>query len=246
LRIEERLSQVRPLARQQRVFGGLQPISSAPSLRTLNGFGFRVYGRSDYDADTRSYVTTYYFVALFIPLFPLARYRVIDSGGNRFNFLGRLPLRKLDRWHLAVAAVMTIAAIVALARSSDPFSAPPGVSVSRASQLSDLKARIDSIRAQVAVVESRMQPVIGEIRDLDDQLAHMAADLKVLDDRNKAGFPIDIDAYNSKVQVQNQLLARRIALLAANHDDVQTYNGLIAQDTALVSEYNDLLKAGGS
>ena len=40
IRIEHGLAQIREAARKQRVFGALKPISSAPSLRTFNGFGF--------------------------------------------------------------------------------------------------------------------------------------------------------------------------------------------------------------
>jgi hypothetical protein len=115
IRIEDGLAQIREAARRQRVYG--TPISSAPSLSTFNGFGFALLGRSDYDAETRSYSTTHYFVALFIlPIFPIGRYRVIDAGGNRYSFLGKLPLRKADRWHLgivltAIAAMILIGAL---------------------------------------------------------------------------------------------------------------------------------------
>ena len=75
IRIEDGLEQIREAARRQRVFGS--SISSAPSLGTINGFGCTLYGSSDHDTETQSYATTYYFVALFVPIFPLARYRVI-------------------------------------------------------------------------------------------------------------------------------------------------------------------------
>jgi hypothetical protein len=68
IRIEDGLAQVRKAAHTQRVFGA--PISSAPSLSTVNGFGCTLYGGSDYDPETRSYAMTHYFVALFIPSSP--------------------------------------------------------------------------------------------------------------------------------------------------------------------------------
>lgn len=67
--------------RNQELFGNLE-ISSAPSFWMLNGFGFTVYGQTDHDPIIGSYMTTYYFVALFIPLFPICRYRVISSGNS--------------------------------------------------------------------------------------------------------------------------------------------------------------------
>jgi len=102
IRIEDGLAQIREAARKQRIFGNLKSISSAPSLRTINGFGFRLYGSSDYDEETRSYVTTYYFVGLFLPIFPIARYRVVNMGERGYSFLGKLPLRQADRWILVL------------------------------------------------------------------------------------------------------------------------------------------------
>ena len=45
IRIEDGLAQIREAARKQRVFGA--PISSAPALGSINGFGFTLYGSSD-------------------------------------------------------------------------------------------------------------------------------------------------------------------------------------------------------
>ena len=86
----------------------LTPLRSAPSLATVNGFGFKLYGNSDYDPDTDSYMTTHYFVALFIPLFPVARYRVISSDGSSFRFLGKGRLRTFDKVHLAIFACIVL------------------------------------------------------------------------------------------------------------------------------------------
>ena len=118
IRIEHGLAQVRDSARKQRVFGALKPISSAPSLSTINGFGFKLYGNSDHDPETQSYATTRYFVALFIPIFPVGRYRVINMG-SQYSFLGRLPLRRGDRWHLGIAAVAIVAVILSSVISSN-------------------------------------------------------------------------------------------------------------------------------
>lgn len=98
-RIDENLATAR---RNHQFYSDLDPVTSAPSLWTVNGFGFTVYGNSDTDPATGSYMTTYYFVALFIPVFPIRRYRVISSGSS-YRFLGRAPLRTFDKWHLAAS-----------------------------------------------------------------------------------------------------------------------------------------------
>ena len=106
-RIQDGLDQIRKSANKQKLLEELKPISSAPSLRTVNTVGFKLYGRSDYDEDSNSYATTHYFVAFFLPIFPVGRYRVrYNSGGHvstwGYQFLGKLPFRKADRWHLGI------------------------------------------------------------------------------------------------------------------------------------------------
>jgi hypothetical protein len=82
----------------------LEPVSKAPSLFTLNTFGFKLYGKSDYDSESDSYMTTHYFVALLLPLIPIARYRVISEDGYSYRFLGKGKLRRFDWIHLAILA----------------------------------------------------------------------------------------------------------------------------------------------
>ncbi|MES2242551.1 MAG: hypothetical protein V4639_06735 [Pseudomonadota bacterium] len=81
--------------------GNLEPISSAPSLSSINGIGFTLYGSTDQNPSNGSYMATYYFVFFFVPIFPIARYRVIPNGGG-YRFLGKGPLRVFDKWHIAI------------------------------------------------------------------------------------------------------------------------------------------------
>ena len=81
----------------------LKPISSPPSMWTLNGFGTRLYGRRDRDPETNSYVGTLYVTALFIPLFALASYRVVDAPGGGWYFVGKTRISSLAKiWNLFV------------------------------------------------------------------------------------------------------------------------------------------------
>jgi len=90
------------------------PIKSAPWLETMNGVGFTIYGSDEEDSSTRSYVTTYYFVFLWIPIFPIARYKVIPEGGG-YRFLGKRPLRTFDKIHLLVAIALLVWFIIYMA-----------------------------------------------------------------------------------------------------------------------------------
>ena len=85
-----------------RLYGDLTPISSAPRLYTINGTGTTMYGSTGHDPASGSYLSTYYFVFLAIPVFPIARYRVIPTVSG-YRFLGRAPLRTFDWWHIAVS-----------------------------------------------------------------------------------------------------------------------------------------------
>jgi len=73
-------------------FPKMRPITSPPTLTTINGFGLGVYGRRDEDPDTGTYVKTQCFCALFIPLFALGAYRVADAPDRAWYFLGKEPL----------------------------------------------------------------------------------------------------------------------------------------------------------
>jgi hypothetical protein len=243
LRIEEGLAQIREAARKQRVFGSLKPVSSAPTLSTINGFGFTLYGKSDFDEETRSHVATYYFVGLFIPVFPIARYRVIDQGGRRYSFLGKLPLRKGDRWHLGITAaaivVLLLGGIISSQNSTSSYvpSTNPAYRP-QSSQLSELKVRIDSGRSRITMLETKLKPAFDELNILKTQMEPLASELKSLDDKRKAGIYIDISDYNSKVDRYNSLLSRQRSLIAANSTDFQTYDDLVKQDSELVARYN--------
>ena len=86
------------------MLGDLTPVKSVPGLRTVNGCGFTLYGATDPDPRNGSHIATYYFVILAIPLFPIARYRVIQNG-NSYRFIGKAPLRTFDKWHIAATCI---------------------------------------------------------------------------------------------------------------------------------------------
>jgi hypothetical protein len=96
--------------REKRMIG-LTPIKSAPALRTVNGIGGMLYGAIERDPEDGSYLTTYYVVFFFLPIFPVTRYRVTSSG-NSYNFIGKAPLRGFDKWHIAVVVAAILGWIV--------------------------------------------------------------------------------------------------------------------------------------
>lgn len=73
----------------QNRFPGMRPIRNMPTLFRFNGFGLGMYGRRDYDRETGTYIKTHCICLLFIPIIPIAAYRVADSGDGGWYFLGK-------------------------------------------------------------------------------------------------------------------------------------------------------------
>jgi len=98
------------------------PIKSAPSLFTLNGCGVSLHGSRDKSPDG-SHVATTYVTLVFIPLLPLASYRVVPQGNRSYLFLGRVPVWKplqYYRWALVAAALVGLAALAVDAWRESP------------------------------------------------------------------------------------------------------------------------------
>ena len=89
-----------------RRFPDMKSITAPPGLSTINGIGTTVVGRRDYDPETGTYVKTYVFCVLFIPIFTLAAYRVADAGQGWY-FLGKVPLSRFARfWNSGVVLLI--------------------------------------------------------------------------------------------------------------------------------------------
>lgn len=123
---EERqtLGQWMEQAQKLLTYEDLKPIDSAPSLSTFNGIGTKLYGRRDYDATTNSYIATLFFTVLFIPIFPIAAYRVIDAGGGYYRFLGKARLSRAAFIPLAIWAFLLVLAMISGNTDSNPGTQP--------------------------------------------------------------------------------------------------------------------------
>ncbi len=87
-----------------------RPISSAPALWGINGFGVRVYGERDPRPDG-TYVTTRYVTALFVPVLPLDAFRVSKSEDGWY-FLGKESLSAVTRWWRRLMAVALVVGVL--------------------------------------------------------------------------------------------------------------------------------------
>jgi hypothetical protein len=269
LSIEQALENVKANAHYQRVRG--KPINSAPSLSTINGIGFRLYGQSDIDRETGSYAANHYFTVLYIPIFPVGRYRVISAGGNSYNFLGKLPFRIYEKWHLGLALAGVAGLILygvvsgqsqtgssntpvasapyttdapsqAADTSASPTTTAAPVAAADATDRDSIKAKIDAGRARISELETALSPVVAKIRALNQQMDPIKAEIDSLDSEKASGQDVDVDHYNSLVDQFNSLLTQKRALMAGSKSQLDEYNSLLDADKQLVAQYN---AAGG-
>ena len=133
-----------------------------------------------------------------------------------------------------------------MAPQTSPPRSPQGsyASSPQSSQLSDLKARIDSGRLRIATLEAQIKPAAEELTRLNARMDPLAAEIKSLKEQQDAGtFPRSTSpSYNSKVKEYNALLAGHRQVRDANSADFQAYDELQKQDSDLVKQYNALLK----
>src|SRR5436190_24254648 len=88
-------------------FGGkfpeMKPVSSPPTLYTINGVGLMIYGSRDYDSGTNTHVVTLFFTFLFVPLWAISAYRVMNAENGGWYFFGKVPLSNVTRgWNILV------------------------------------------------------------------------------------------------------------------------------------------------
>ena len=78
----------------------LKPVSAAPPLRRVNGFGVILLGRAREIPGSRLFIKGYWLTLLFIPIVPFSFY-VVSGGFNEYRFHAKLSVFdfvKLYRW----------------------------------------------------------------------------------------------------------------------------------------------------
>ena len=102
------------------VFRDTDTTKRTPSLYTVNGFGAKFYGKRDFDQKTKTYITTHWFVLLFVPIIPLACYRVCDTGPNLYSIYGCVPVSPVLRtYRWAILVLIALLLLVAMVTNSD-------------------------------------------------------------------------------------------------------------------------------
>ena len=243
--IEENISVLNKnldVEKENEIFRNLSPIKAAPELRTINGIGLTLYGSTDPDPRTGSYLTTYYFVFLMIPLFPICRYRVTRNGSS-YRFFGKAPLRTCDKVHIAITIGLIITMIVMMSSSgsgssysqstyspppqSSPYTQPSPTAAATASsgnydgnvyQVPN-SASSDLDREKTAIETDRA--VLNQLDDQVDTLGRqIETDRLYLDKTSQSA----VDEINAKVDRYNTLSQQAKAATAAFNERVDSYN----------------------
>jgi hypothetical protein len=252
--LKQRLAEDKRTLQQMRYEADLAPIASAPSLSTINGIGFKLYGATDKDSATGSYLSTYYFVLLFIPIFPMCRYRVTSSGDS-YRFLGKAPLRSFDKWHLAISIGLIVLFIIfassadstSTSSSSSSYIAPsPAPSYNQPAPSipaytpptanagdANSDGNVYSVPSDVSSALDREKAAIevdrAAIKQLDDQLDSLGREIEsdriYLDKTSQDA----VDAFNAKVDRYNTLSQQDKDATAAFNQRVDTYNAKLRQ-----------------
>jgi hypothetical protein len=216
-----------------RVFDNLETISSVPSLSTTNGIGFTLYGSTDHDTVTGSYLSTYYFVFLAIPIFPICRYRVIPTG-NGYRFLGKAPLRTFDKWHIFTVLALLASFIIIYAlmenntgsavRSSSPSYTPSRNTTSAPPVRYTPPAR-SSLSIEINDGKARARQMEAQLDDLDNRLDQMDRQMKSY---GLSGSTYDynrlVPTFNALVNERNQLYGQYERLISDINTKVRQYN----------------------
>jgi uncharacterized protein YgiM (DUF1202 family) len=208
-------------------------------------------GSTDVDTSNGSYLSTYYFTLLFIPIFPICRYRVIREG-NSYRFLGKAPLRTGDKWHLVIALgiigwFIISAAISGSSQSSTSNSSTyspdssgshtygqpsfsgttsGGNSEDGDNQREQLRKRSlanekEAIESERATVQALVDQVKNLAREIEDGRPYV--------DRTSE---YQVNAFNAKITRYDALFQQAQSAEAAFNRKVDEYNAKVRGDTS--------------
>ena len=233
----------------ERIFGGLKPISKAPSLRTVNGIGFKLYGATDPEKESSSVISTYYFVFFFIPILPICRYRVIQSNGI-YHFLGKAPLRDFDKWHLGIVltiiTVFTLNAFIGNSSGSnnssysspnyqepttsqtyneEPIPSAPDENVTIPDSFNQNQSYQSSLANEIEIGKAQAKELEDKINEMNDKLHSYKTQME--------SYQADgnYDAYNELVPISNSLLEEK-------NTAYEKYKNIINEVNQKVEQYN--------
>jgi len=259
-RFEKNLEITTKNIQQEKVFGKIKTIESAPNWgNSFYGIGTALYGHANYDTISNSYEVTKYFTVLAIPIIPLARYRVIKLGDNYYSFLGKVPFRIFDKIHLllgifAIFFVCFLVIINSEKRSSNYSSKTydnPSTSYNRNKNYIDSKpqeikalgAIIDNARLRLSTMKSELHSLEGTLKRYENQLQLLENEIKDAESKARTGEYVNEYAYYNNIEKYNNLVNQYNSTLANYKASYAKYKSLFDTTNENISKYNRLIRA---
>ena len=240
--------------RRGRVFKDVDGSKKSPTLYTLNGIGATFYGQRNYDKETNSYVTTHWFTILFVPIIPLAAYRVSSTGGNSYSIYGRVPLApflKKYRWAVLAAVILLIiwanidsnsttatSSIPTNSNGTASYSAPTNQDSSSTPDIESIaiEAERSEIKRMSANLDSQKQALDAQAASLDEMKSY----IKSIEDTYTAeSIPDSLhERYKSTIEDYNARLPSYREAVREYNDAVQEFERRRGAFNARVQRYN--------
>ena len=226
------------VAKKRIALEGVKQIASPPTMFTFNGIGTRLYGKRGYDPHSQSYVSTLFFTFVFLPIFPLASYRVRNVGGGQYRFLGKVPM-KLTAF-IAPAIVAVVIGFFMLQDNTDTSTSrlpqsPPSSSVGTVTSSQSSNADKDSLGKWIDQERARLKEEEAELDSEASQIdtEHQLLDQKVNELNSGSPSQEEIDRYeadrrrfNGRVQAHNARLGRHEADVTSFNAQIERYNSM--------------------
>jgi tetratricopeptide (TPR) repeat protein len=229
-------SEVEEQCRRGKTLADVKPIDHPPTLRTINTVGFRLFGRREFDPHSDSYVASYCFVVLFIPLFPIACYRVIQRSSSSWVFLGRVPFSVREKRHWLFFAVAVFAIWLYQSPGGSRSATPPNPYVNSGAAVngggganiytpkqphsvrdnSSLRTWIDGERIRIGTIESQLQLKVTQLNSQEAELSQLAAQLRTMQADAESGVYVDENDFDA-------LRLRHNSLVDAYDSDLHEY-----------------------
>lgn len=252
-RIEGALASIEEQAKASEIWKDLKPIKSAPPLYTNWGFGVMIYPnlfKQKYDPDLNSYLATYYLTCFWIPVFPLARYRIINAGESSYRFLGQAPMERSDQIH----RLITVVAFVWFFLIPKPQVETPKTSATSATVQSDaaerqrhreliasLNTEVESGRVRIKDLQSELEQKKAEIDSMKSELSPMKEEIISFENQVSAGVEVDRPTYEAVLEQHNALVTKINEVRDEYNKTFEEYEQLLAKDKRAVHRYNELI-----
>lgn len=264
--LKDKLEKNMQIISENALFENVKPIDSAPSFGgSFFGLGTALYGNTNYDGISKSYETTKYFVILGVPILPLSRYRVIKSSDNYYSFLGKVPFRHFDKWHLVAGIIGIILFfayfIVYPEMQSNKYSSDNKVKTvpktssksnnnsrskkinSRASEIKLLAIKIDNAEAQLKQKGSEMSQLEMSLENYENRVKVLKEKLENTKLNEGLGNYIDENEYNRNIDEYNSIVNKYNLMLLKIRIKYDDYNDLLEATKAEVNRYNSLVRS---